>query len=192
MGLIDINLINLTPILGLRKKRNEKLDDKAKERRKELYVDLARIIKMFPERTPTEILSSCGSDVPCFSGEYSTTINSLNNNIDDAVMRLGYAVDNRHKYEIETDIANWRYAIRELKKVEEAFEKSSTLYGQYRNEYSGEIELLFSQEVLNTIVSFEVFLNNAYGAPGLPVEPDEVQIIKDRIIFAMRNDIGTL
>ena len=192
MGLVRNNILNVEKLtVGADKKEKQEPSNKIKEIREKLYVDLARIIKLFPSKTPTDILL-CAEDIPCFHGDYQTTIYILNIKIDDAVDLLQCVKDTQRKYEIKTKISNWRYVIKELEGNQKAFEEANALYEKFREDYSGEIEVVFSQEVKNKMVEFDVFRNNAFGMPGHCIKEDTVRIIKDEVIFAMRKDLGTL
>ena len=191
MALIKNNLINIENLGVKIDKNNKKLNDGYSEKREPLYIELAKIVKQFPERTPAEILYSV-DDVPAFMGDYDTTIHILNIKIDDAIKRLEVASYMQDRNSIQTEINNWKYVIEKLEKNREEFENANTMYEEYKKKHSGVIEIIFSQEVKNEIVRFNVFLSNAFGMAGHPFEEDIVREIKDRFIFAMRKDMGTL
>jgi len=191
VALIKNKLINIENLGVKIDKNNKKLNDGYSEKSEPLYIELAKIVKQFPEKTPAEILYSV-DDVPAFMGDYDTTIHILNIKIDDAIKRLEVASYMQDRNSIQTEINNWKYVIEKLEKNREEFENANTMYEEYKKKHSGVIEIIFSQEVKNEIVRFNVFLSNAFGMAGHPFEEDIVREIKDRFIFAMRKDMGTL
>jgi len=194
MGIVENTLVNIENLgIEVGKKQKGRLGDRLNEKRDDLYIELAEIIRLFPARTPAEILDSLNTDTPCFHGNYDSVTDILNIKIDDAIHnRLKYAKCRQDKYDIEIEVENWRYIIEKIKENKKAFENANALYEKYKNNHSGSIEIVFSQEVKNELTKFDVFLSNAFGMPGRLVEEDDVRAIMDRFIFAMRQDVGAL
>lgn len=187
MSIFENNLIKLNANIKLVRKKKPRIAKKLLEQRKELYADLAKIIVLFPNGTPSNILSHC-YDSPCFHGSYEAVIRSLNYKID-ATNGLLKGLDEHSAYKTKTNAENWKFAIEKLNENRVGYENASILYKTFKMEHAGEIEILFSQEVLNEITRFDVFLNNAFGPPGLRIEEEEVQAIKNGFVSAMRTDI---
>jgi len=192
MGLLKLNIIENIPIKLNIGKRKAYRHNHSKNR-DNLYIKLAKIIKLFPDYTPADILySSMNGDTPCFRGDYDSVIKIINIKIENAQIKLESAWNLKQKENVKIEISNWKHMIEKLEENKRVFDYANTLYEMYKKKHSGQIELLFSQEVRNKMVGFNVFINNAFGMPGHLIKEDDVYKNKNDLIFTMRRDIGMI
>lgn len=175
--------------LFIEEKRNNQ------EKLAKTYNELLRIISLFPNRTPYDVMTLLPYG-PTFRSENFDTVNRI--------LEIQIKEDYKRRLEkpgltyqdeedIKTEISNREYYIEEIAEIKNQYFAAKQEYEQFRNQ-DKTIKLYSSQEVKNCLIEFEVLLNNSFIA-GRKLEYNDGRCNKlDGILWKLeqiiRADIG--
>ena len=167
------------------------------EKLTEPYNELIRIISLFPNKTPYDIMANLPFS-PVFNREDFDSVNRiLEIQIQkDFQKRLERENLNYQDAEdIKTEIRNREYYIKEIEKIKNQYFLAKKEYEQFRST-DKIIELYASQDVKNCLVKFEVTCHNAFIA-GRPLEYNDgrnnkLDDVRWELEYLIRVDLGTV
>ena len=167
------------------------------EKLTEIYNKLLRIISLFPNKTPNDIMNLL-SYGPNFSLEnFDTVVKILEIQIkEDYQKRLEReGLTYQDEEDIKTEIWNREYYIKEIEKIKNQYFLAKKEYEQFRST-DKIIELYASQDVKNCLVKFEVTCHNAFIA-GRPLEYNDgrnnkLDDVRWELEYLIRVDLGTV
>ena len=167
------------------------------EKLTEPYKKLIRIISLFPNKTPNDIMNLL-SYRPNFSLEnFDTVIKILEIQIkEDYQKRLEReGLTYQDEEDIKTEIWNREYYIKEIEKIKNQYFLAKKEYEQFRST-DKIIELYASQDVKNCLVKFEVTWHNAFIA-GRPLEYNDgrnnkLDDVRWKLEQVIRADLGII
>ena len=143
---------------------------KKQEKLTESYNELIRIISLFPNRTPYDVMTLL-SNGPNFHSENFDAVNRiLEIQIKEDYQKRLERKDLTYQDEedIKTEIRNREYYIKEIEKIKNQYFLAKKEYERFRST-DKIIELYASQDVKNCLVKFEVTWHNAF-ITGRPLE----------------------
>jgi len=143
---------------------------KKQEKLTESYNELIRIISLFPNRTPYDVMTLL-SNGPNFHSENFDAVNRiLEIQIKEDYQKRLERKDLTYQDEedIKTEIRNREYYIKEIEKIKNQYFLAKKEYERFRST-DKIIELYASQDVKNCLVKFEVTWQNAF-ITGRPLE----------------------
>lgn len=167
------------------------------EKLTEPYNELIRIISLFPNRTPYDVMTNLPFS-PVFNREDFDTVNrileiQIQKDFQKRLERenLNY----QDEEDIKTEIRNREYCIREIEKIKYQYFLAKKEYERFRSN-DKIIELYASQDVQNCLVEFDVTWENAFIA-GRPLEYDSgrnntMNDIRRKLEYLIRTDLGTI
>lgn len=167
------------------------------EKLTEPYNELIRIISLFPNKTPYDIMANLPFS-PVFNREDFDSVNRiLEIQIQkDFQKRLERENLNYQDAEdIKTEIRNREYYIKEIEKIKNQYFLAKKEYEQFRST-DKIIELYASQDVKNYLVEFDVTWHNAFIA-GRPLEYNDgrnnkLDDIRWELEQVIRADLGII
>ncbi|WP_367006633.1 hypothetical protein ABZ559_12465 [Streptococcus sp. ZY19097] len=161
-----------------------------------IYNNLLRIISLFPNKTPNDIMNLL-SYGPNFSSENFDTVNrileiQIKEDYQKRLKREGLTYQDEE--DIKTEIWNREWCIEEITKISKQYFIAKDEYEQFRRN-DKIIEIYSSQEVKNCLVEFEVLLNNAFIAGRKLLEYNDgrcnrLDNIRWKLEQLIRADIG--
>ena len=177
----------------LGKKSEEKRNKQ--EKLTEPYNKLLRLISLFPNKTPYDVMALL-SDSPSFNLEGFDTVNRiLKIQIKEDYQKQLEREDLTYqdKEDIKIEIHNRELCIEEITRISKKYFAAKQKYEQFRSN-DKLIKLYSSQEVKNCLVEFEVLLNNAFIA-GRTLEYNDgscnkLDNIRWKLEQIIRDDIG--
>ena len=179
--------------------RQWKCEEKRNKQEKltEIYNKLLRIISLFPNKNPNDIMNLL-SYGPNFSLEnFDTVVKILEIQIkEDYQKRLEReGLTYQDEEDIKTEIWNREYYIKEIEKNKNQYFLAKKEYEQFRST-DKIIELYASQDVKNCLVKFEVTCHNAFIA-GRPLEYNDgrnnkLDDVRWELEYLIRVDLGTV
>ena len=167
------------------------------EKLTEPYNELIRIISLFPNKTPYDIVANLPFS-PVFNREDFDTVNrileiQIQKDFQKRLERenLNY----QDEEDIKTEIRNREYCTREIEKIKYQYFLVKKEYERFRSN-DKIIELYASQDVQNCLVEFDVTWKNAFIA-GRPLEYDSgrnntMNDIRRKLEYLIRADLGTI
>ena len=167
------------------------------EKLTEPYNELIRIISLFPNKTPYDIVANLPFS-PVFNREDFDTVNrileiQIQKDFQKRLERenLNY----QDEEDIKTEIRNREYCTREIEKIKYQYFLAKKEYERFRSN-DKIIELYASQDVQNCLVEFDVTWKNAFIA-GRPLEYDSgrnntMNDIRRKLEYLIRADLGTI
>ena len=171
---------------------------KKQEKLTEPYNELIRIISLFPNRTPYDVMTLLSYGPPNFSSENFDTVNrileiQIKEDYQKRLERKGLTYQDEE--DIKTEIRNREYCIREIEKIKNQYFLAKKEYERFRST-DKIIELYASQDVKNCLVKFEVTWQNAF-ITGRPLEYNDGRNNKlDDICWELeqviRTDLGII
>lgn len=161
------------------------------------YKELLRIINLFPNRTPYDVMTLLPYG-PSFNLENFETVNTtLEIQIkEDYLRRLGReGLTYQDEEDIKTEIRNREYYIKEITTIKNKYFNAKQEYEQFRNN-DKTIDLFSSQEVKTCLVEFEVVVRNAF-ITGRALEYNDgrnnkLDNVRWKLEQLIRDDIGVL
>ena len=135
------------------------------EKLTEPYNELIRIISLFPNKTPYDVMANLPFS-PGFNSEDFDTVNrtleiQIKEDYQKQLERKGLTYQDEE--EIKTEIRNREYYIKEIEKIKNQYFLAKKEYEQFRST-DKIIELYASQDVKNCLVEFDVTWHNAFIA----------------------------
>ena len=175
------------------------MEEKRNKRDKltETYKELLKIIYLFPNKTPYDIMNNI-SFSPVFNFEDFDTVNrileiQIKEDYQKRLERKGLTYQDEE--DIKTEIRNREYCIKEIEKIKNQYFLAKKEYEQFRST-DKIIELYASQDVKNCLVKFEVTCHNAFIA-GRPLEYNDgrnnkLDDVRWELEYLIRVDLGTV
>lgn len=170
---------------------------KKQEKLTEPYNELIRIIPLFPNRTPYDVMTLL-SNGPNFHSENFDAVNrileiQIKEDYQKRLERKGLTYQDEE--DIKTEIRNREYYIKEIEKIKNQYFLAKKEYERFRST-DKIIELYASQDVKNCLVKFEVTWQNAF-ITGRPLEYNDGRNNKlDDICWELeqviRTDLGII
>ena len=170
---------------------------KKQEKLTEPYNELIRIISLFPNKTPYDIMTNLPFS-PVFNREDFDTVNrilkiQIKKDYRKRLDRKGLTYQDEE--DIKTEIRNREYYIKEIEKIKNQYFLAKKEYERFRST-DKIIELYASQDVKNCLVKFEVTWQNAF-ITGRPLEYNDGRNNKlDDICWELeqviRTDLGII
>ncbi len=146
------------------------IEEKRNKRDKltETYKELLKIIYLFPNKTPYDIMNNI-SFSPVFNFEDFDTVNrileiQIKEDYQKRLERKGLTYQDEE--DIKTEIRNREYYIKEIEKIKNQYFLAKKEYERFRST-DKIIELYASQDVKNCLVKFDVTWHNAFIAGRL-------------------------
>ena len=167
------------------------------EKLTESYNELIRIISLFPNKTPYDVMANLPFS-PGFNSEDFDTVNrtleiQIKEDYQKRIERKGLTYQDEE--EIKTEIRNREYYIKEIEKIKNQYFLAKKEYERFRST-DKIIELYASQDVKNCLVEFDVTRDNAFIA-GRPLEYNDgrnnkLNDIRWELEQVIRADLGIL
>ncbi|MFS9373982.1 hypothetical protein [Streptococcus infantis] len=167
------------------------------EKLTEPYNELIRIISLFPNKTPYDVMTNLPFS-PVFNREDFDTVNRI--------LEIQIKEDYRKRLErenlnyqdaedIKTEIRNREYYIKEIEKIKNQYFLAKKEYERFRST-DKIIELYASQDVKNYLVEFDVTWHNAFIS-GRPLEYNDgrnnkLDDIRWELEQVIRADLGII
>ena len=185
-------------------KRNSKVQERKiqsqvqkQEKLTEPYSELIRIISLFPNKTPYDVMANLPFSLGFNSEDFDTVNRTLEIQIkEDYQKRLDRkGLTYQDEEEIKTEIRNREYYIKEIEKIKNQYFLAKKEYEQFRST-DKIIELYASQDVKNCLVEFDVTRDNAFIA-GRPLEYNDgrnnkLNDIRWELEQVIRADLGII
>ena len=181
------------------KQKEQKIQSQVQKQEKltEPYNELIRIISLFPNKTPYDVMTNLPFP-PVFNREDFDTVNRiLEIQIqEDFKKRLEREnLNYQDEEDIKTEIRNREYCIREIEKIKNQYFLAKKEYEQFRSNVKI-IELYASQNVKNCLAKFDVTWHNAFIA-GRPLEYNDgrnnkLDDIRWKLEQVVRADLGII
>lgn len=167
------------------------------EKLTESYNELIRIISLFPNKTPYDVMANLPFS-PGFNSEDFDTVNrtlkiQIEEDYQKRIERKGLTYQDEE--EIKTEIRNREYYIKEIEKIKNQYFLAKKEYERFRST-DKIIELYASQDVKNCLVEFDVTRDNAFIA-GRPLEYNDgrnnkLNDIRWELEQVIRADLGII
>lgn len=186
-----------------REKKDKEYERYIEERRNkrdkltETYNELLKIIYLFPNKTPYDVMANLPFS-PGFNSEDFDTVNrtleiQIKEDYQKRLERKGLTYQDEK--EIKTEIRNREYYIKEIEKIKNQYFLAKKEYEQFRST-DKIIELYASQDVKNCLVEFDVTRDNAFIA-GRPLEYNDgrnnkLNDIRWELEQVIRADLGII
>ena len=205
--IVGVLLAIIVAIGGVIKYFSEKKDKKYEqyieekrnkgEKLAETYNELLKIIALFPNKTPYDIMTNLPFS-PGFNREDFDTVNrileiQIKEDYQKRLEREGLTYQDEE--DIKTEIWNREYYIKEIEKIKNQYFLAKKGYEQFRRN-DKIIELYASQDVKNCLVKFDVTWHNAFIAgrfleynDGRNNKLDDIRWELERVI---REDLGVM
>lgn len=173
--IVGVLLAIIVAIGGVIKYFSEKKDKKYEryieekrnkgEKLTETYNELLKIIALFPNKTPYDVMTNLPFS-PVFNQEDFDTVNrfleiQIKEDYQKRLEREGLTYQDEE--DIKTEIRNREYYIKEIEKIKNQYFLAKKGYEQFRRN-DKIIELYASQDVKNCLVKFDVVWHNAFIA----------------------------
>ena len=169
------------------------------EKLTEPYNELIRVISLFPNRSPFDVMNLLPYDCKFkFELENFDTVNrileiQIKEDYQKRLEREGLTYQDEE--DIKTEIRNREYCIKEIEKIKNQYFLAKKEYEQFRST-DKIIELYASQDVKNCLVKFEVTCHNAFIA-GRPLEYNDgrnnkLDDVRWELEYLIRVDLGTV
>ena len=165
------------------------------EKLTEPYNELIRIISLFPNKTPYDIMTNLPFS-PVFNREDFDTVNrilkiQIKKDYRKRLDRKGLTYQDEE--DIKTEIRNREYYIKEIEKIKIQYFLAKKEYERFKSTYKI-VELYASQDVKNCLVEFDVIWRNAFIA-GRPLEYNDgrnnkLDDIRWKLEQVIRADLG--
>ena len=205
--IVGVLLAIIVAIGGVIKYFSEKKDKKYEqyieekrnkgEKLAETYNELLKIIALFPNKTPYDIMINLPFS-PVFNREDFDTVNrileiQIKEDYQKRLEREGLTYQDEE--DIKTEIRNREYYIKEIEKIKNQYFLAKKGYEQFRRN-DKIIELYASQDVKNCLVKFDVTWHNAFIA-GRPLEYNDgrnnkLDDIRWELEQVIRADLGII
>ena len=205
--IVGVLLAIIVAIGGVIKYFSEKKDKKYEqyieekrnkgEKLAETYNELLKIIALFPNKTPYDIMTNLPFS-PVFNREDFDTVNrileiQIKEDYQKRLEREGLTYQDEE--DIKTEIWNREYYIKEIEKIKNQYFLAKKGYEQFRRN-DKIIELYASQDVKNCLVKFDVTWHNAFIAGRLLEYNDgrnnKLDNIRWELEFIIRKDLGIM
>lgn len=167
------------------------------EKLTEPYNELIRIISLFPNKTPYDVMTNLPFS-PGFNREDFDTVNrileiQIKEDYQKRLERKGLTY--KDEEEIKTEIRNRECYIKEIEEIKNQYFLAKKEYERFRST-DKIIELYASQDVKNCLVEFDVTRDNAFIA-GRPLEYNDgrnnkLDDIRWKLEQAVRADLGII
>lgn len=167
------------------------------EKLTEPYNELIRIISLFPNKTPYDIMTNLPFS-PVFNREDFDTVNrilkiQIKKDYRKRLDRKGLTYQDEE--DIKTEIRNREYYIKEIEKIKIQYFLAKKEYERFKSTYKI-VELYASQDVKNCLVEFDVIWRNAFIA-GRPLEYNDgrnnkLDDIRWKLEQVIRADLGII
>ncbi len=168
------------------------------EKLTEPYNELIRIISLFPNRTPYDVMTLLSYGPPNFSSENFDTVNrileiQIKEDYQKRLERKGLTYQDEE--DIKTEIRNREYYIKEIEKIKNQYFLAKQEYERFRHT-DKTIELYAGQDVKNCLVEFYVTWHNAFIA-GRTLEyadgrQNKLDNIRWKLEQVIRADLGII
>ena len=169
------------------------------EKLTEPYNELIRVISLFPNRSPFDVMNLLPYDCKFkFELENFDTVNrilkiQIKENYQKRLERKGLTYQDEE--DIKTEIRNREYCIKEIEKIKNQYFLAKKEYERLRST-DKIIELYASQDVKNCLVKFDVTWHNAF-ITGRPLEyndgrNNELDDIRWELEQVIRADLGII
>lgn len=181
------------------KQKEQKIQIQAQKQEKitETYNELIRIVSLFPNKTPYDVMTNLPFS-PVFNREDFDTVNrileiQIQKDFQKRLERenLNY----QDEEDIKTEIRNREYYIKEIEEIKNQYFLAKKEYERFRST-DKIIELYASQDVKNCLVKFDVTWHNAF-ITGRPLEyndgrNNELDDIRWELEQVIRADLGII
>ena len=167
------------------------------EKLTEPYNELIRIISLFPNKTPYDVMTNLPFS-PGFNREDFDTVNrileiQIKEDYQKRLERKGLTY--KDEEEIKTEIRNRECYIKEIEEIKNQYFLAKKEYERFRST-DKIIELYASQDVKNCLVEFDVTRNNAFIS-GRPLEYNDgrnnkLNDIRWELEQVIRADLGII
>ena len=164
----------------------------------EVYKELIRIINLYPNKSPNDIMRRI-EDSPNYGSEwFDTVLNSLGYRIEDKQKQLTISnIDYSRKNNLETDLSNLEYAKKEITKNQDKYFGAKERYEIFKENEKMIFDLYAGQEVKNKLVHLEVVIHNVFISGMVfgeadNIEENVIERARKNLIDAMRKDIGMI
>ena len=169
------------------------------EKLTEPYNELIRVISLFPNRSPFDVMNLLPYDCKFkFELENFDTVNrileiQIKENYQKRLERKGLTYQDEE--DIKTEIRNREYCIKEIEKIKNQYFLAKKEYERFRST-DKIIELYANQDVKNCLVKFDVTWHNAFIA-GRPLEYNDgrnnrLDDIRWELEQVIRADLGII
>ena len=205
--IVGVLLAIIVAIGGVIKYFSEKKDKKYEryieekrnkgEKLTETYNELLKIIAVFPNKTPYDVMDNL-SFPPAFNCEDFDTVNrilelQIKEDYQKRLERKGLTYQDEE--DIKTEIRNREYYIKEIEKIKNQYFLAKKEYERFRSN-DKIIELYASQDVKNCLVEFDVTWHNAFIA-GRSLEykdgrNNKLDDIRWKLEAVIREDLGVM
>ena len=170
---------------------------KKQEKLTESYNELIRIISLFPNRTPYDVMTLLSNGPNLHSENFDAVNRILEIQIKEDYQKRLERKDLTYQDEedIKTEIRNREYYIKEIEKIKNQYFLAKKEYERFRST-DKIIELYASQDVKNCLVKFEVTWHNAF-ITGRPLEYNDgrnnkLDDVRWELEYLIRVDLGTV
>lgn len=164
-----------------------------REKLTRVYKNLISIINIYPNASPNDVLKNVDYP-PNYSMEhFDAVLNILEYQIEDYTKKLEGTISS--KYDIEVQISNREYAKKQIYNIHENYNNAKEKYKEFYESDKVLFDLYAGQDVRNSLVMFEVIINNVFISGYCAGNPDDpiknlILISKRNLIDSIRNDIG--
>lgn len=181
------------------KQKEQKIQSQAQKQEKitETYNELIRIVSLFPNKTPYDVMTNLPFS-PVFNREDFDTVNrileiQIQKDFQKRLERENLNYQNEE--DIKTEIRNREYYIKEIEEIKNQYFLAKKEYERFRST-DKIIELYASQDVKNCLVKFDVTWHNAF-ITGRPLEyndgrNNELDDIRWELEQVIRADLGII
>ncbi|MDD8048585.1 MAG: hypothetical protein PHH04_03170 [Thomasclavelia sp.] len=160
------------------------------------YLKLLSIVNSYPNVSPNDVLKGLASPLRYSMESFDSIITNLRRQIEDYSNKLeNEGINLEQKREYEEEISNIEYDIKQIEQIRDDYFDARNKYREFCKNDKMIFDLYAGQEVKNTLVEFEVNINNIFksGRSVGDVYNSKKNIIdrtRDKMTTAMRNDIG--
>lgn len=178
--------------------RKEKKIDIKRNKLNSVYEELIKIIEMYPDKSPNDVLQSKSLDdilqhldcKPIYKLElFDTVIRTLKVKVENYEKNLN--VCNKEKYQKRTDIelliGEIKNLIEKINEIKENYFKAKSKYESFTQKYNSFLELYAGKEVKENILNFEAVISNVFIA-GYKAN-DDIKNCKNNLIESIKSDI---
>lgn len=188
------NLFKIVSELFINKQKIQQNEYNFKRKHlKEIYEELLKAIKLFPDYSPADILIDIELTMHYSNENFDSLIEALRCQIVEYKKRLEYCSFDQ-KYDIDVQIQNMGYAQRKITEIRDKYYAAKNLYNSVYNSDITKIDLYAGQDVKNRLVEFDVIIKNVFLSGYLAQRSDStnniIKVSRRNLINSLRNDIG--
>lgn len=176
--------------------RKEKKIDIKRNKLNSVYEELIKIIEMYPDKSPNDVLQSKSPDdilqhldcKPIYKLElFDTVIRTLKVKVENYEKNLN--VCNKEEYQKRTDIelliGEIKNLIEKINAIKENYFKAKSKYESFTQKYNSFLELYAGKEVKENIHNFEAVISNVFIAG----HGADIENCRNNLIKSIKSDI---